>query len=372
MAPGSRAAPGTAPVREGHRFDVDRLAAYLVGRLPGFAGPLEVRQFLGGQSNPTYHLCAASGEYVLRRKPPGKLLPSAHAVEREFRVIAALRGTDVPVPEALLLCEDPEVVGTAFYVMRYVPGRVLPELTLPGLASAERRALWNDAVEVLARLHQVDWRAVGLADFGRPGNYYARQLHRWVGQYRASETETIPAMERLIEWLPAHVPGDDTTTLVHGDFRIGNTIVHETAPRILAVLDWELSTLGHPLGDLGYLCTGFRMPPGIDGFRGVDLAEPGDSHGGGGRGALLSPDGARRDPRLGVLRRVCAVPSGRHLPGDHGAGARRDGERPRRTPTRGAGPATRRSGPGGGRAGAVTARVGRMDASASWRGARPS
>ncbi len=275
MAPGGRAAPGTAPVREVHRFDVDRLATYLVGRLPGFAGPLEVRQFLGGQSNPTYHLRAASGEYVLRRKPPGKLLPSAHAVEREFRVIAALRATDVPVPEALLLCEDPEVVGTAFYVMRYVPGRVLPELTLPGLASAERRALWNDAVEVLARLHQVDWRAVGLADFGRPGNYYARQLHRWVGQYRASETETIPAMERLIEWLPAHVPGDDTTTLVHGDFRIGNTIVHATEPRILAILDWELSTLGHPLGDLGYLCTAFRMPAGIDGFRGVDLAELG-------------------------------------------------------------------------------------------------
>jgi aminoglycoside phosphotransferase (APT) family kinase protein len=196
-------------------------------------------------------------------------------VEREFRVIAALRATDVPVPEALVLCEDPEVVGTVFYVMRYVPGRVLPELTLPGLASTERRALWSDAVEVLARLHQVDWRAVGLADFGRPGNYYARQLHRWVGQYRASETETIPAMERLIEWLPAHVPRDDTTTLVHGDFRIGNTIVHATEPRILAILDWELSTLGHPLGDLGYLCTAFRMPPGIDGFRGVDLAELG-------------------------------------------------------------------------------------------------
>jgi aminoglycoside phosphotransferase (APT) family kinase protein len=272
MAPGGRAAPGTAPVREAHRFDVDRLVTYLADRLPGFAGPLEVRQFLGGQSNPTYHLRATSGEYVLRRKPPGKLLPSAHAVEREFRVIAALRATGVPVPEALVLCEDPEVLGTAFYVMRYVSGRVLPELTLPGLAPAERRALWNDAVDVLTRLHQVDWRAVGLADFGRPGNYYARQLHRWVGQYRASETETIPAMERLIEWLPAHVPGDDTTTLVHGDFRIGNTIVHATEPSILAILDWELSTLGHPLGDLGYLCTAFRMPPGIDGFQGADLA----------------------------------------------------------------------------------------------------
>src|SRR5262245_4084530 len=271
MAPGATAVPGTAPVREVHRFDVDALQRYLAGRLPGFIGPIEVRQFLGGQSNPTYHLRAPSGEYVLRRKPPGKLLPSAHAVEREFRAIAALRGTGVPVPDALVLCEDPGVVGTAFYVMRYVPGRVLPELALPSLAPAERRALWDDAIRVLARLHQVDWRAVGLVDFGRPGNYYARQLHRWMGQYRASETETIPAMEHLIEWLPAHVPDDDTTTLVHGDFRIGNTVVDATEPRILAVLDWELSTLGHPLGDLAYLCTAFRMPPGIDGFRGLDL-----------------------------------------------------------------------------------------------------
>jgi aminoglycoside phosphotransferase (APT) family kinase protein len=275
MAPGGTAVPGTAPVREAHRVDVRALEAYLADRLPGFAGPLEVRQFVGGQSNPTYHLGASSGEYVLRRKPPGKLLPSAHAVEREFRVIAALRGTGVPVPDALLLCEDPAVAGTPFYVMRYVAGRIMPELGLPGLGPAERRALWDDAVAVLARLHQVDWRAVGLGDFGRPGNYYDRQLHRWVGQYRASETETIPAMEHLIDWLPAHVPGDDATALVHGDFRIGNTVVHATEPRIVAVLDWELSTLGHPLGDLGYLCTAFRMPPGIDGFRGLDLAEMG-------------------------------------------------------------------------------------------------
>jgi aminoglycoside phosphotransferase (APT) family kinase protein len=272
MAPGRTAVPGTAPVREAHRVDVRALEAYLTDRLPGFAGPLELRQFVGGQSNPTYHLRAASGEYVLRRKPPGKLLPSAHAIEREFRVIAALQGTGVPVPEALLLCEEPAVAGTPFYIMRYVAGRIMPELGLPGLAPTERRALWDDAVAVLARLHQVDWRAVGLADFGRPGNYYERQLHRWVGQYRASETETIPAMERLVEWLPSHVPSDDATALVHGDFRIGNTVVHATEPRIVAVLDWELSTLGHPLGDLGYLCTAFRMPPGIDGFRGLDLA----------------------------------------------------------------------------------------------------
>jgi aminoglycoside phosphotransferase (APT) family kinase protein len=275
MPRGGAPAPGTAPVLEAHRFDVRALETFLSGRLPEFAAPLEVRQFLGGQSNPTYHLRAASGDYVLRRKPPGKLLPSAHAVEREFRVMAALRETAVPVPEALVLCEDPAVIGTAFYVMRYVPGRVLPELALPGLTPADRRGLWEDAVGVLARLHQVDWRAAGLADFGRPGNYYARQLHRWVGQYRASETETIPAMERLIDWLPAHVPEDDTTTIVHGDFRIGNTIVHSTAPRIAAVLDWELSTLGHPLGDLGYFCTAFRLSAGIDGLGGLDLAELG-------------------------------------------------------------------------------------------------
>jgi aminoglycoside phosphotransferase (APT) family kinase protein len=275
MSSGGTAVPGTASVREAHRFDVHALEAYLRDRLPGFAGPLEVRQFVGGQSNPTYHLHAGSGDYVLRRKPPGKLLPSAHAVEREFRVIAALHGTPVPVPEALVLCEDPAIVGTPFYVMRYVAGRVLADLSLPGLAPDERRALWDDAVSVLVRLHQIDWRALGLADFGRTGNYYTRQLHRWVGQYRASETETIPAMERLIEWLPAHVPEDDTTTLVHGDFRIGNSVVHPTEPRILAVLDWELSTLGHPLSDLGYLCTPFRMPPGIDGFRGLDLGQHG-------------------------------------------------------------------------------------------------
>jgi aminoglycoside phosphotransferase (APT) family kinase protein len=288
--------PGTVPVGEAHRFDVAALEGYLARRLPALAGPLEVRQFRGGQSNPTYYVRAPGGEFVLRRKPPGKLLPSAHAVEREYRVIAALQGTGVPVPRALLLCEDAAVIGTPFYLMSYVPGRVMPELALPGLAPAERRALWDDAVAVLARLHQVDWRAVGLGDFGKPGNYYARQIHRWVGQYRASETETIPAMERLIAWLPAHVPAEDTTTLVHGDFRIGNTIVHPTEPRIVAVLDWELATLGHPLGDLAYLCTAFRMPAGIDGLGGLDLA------------ALGIPSEAEVVDRYGRLTGRDAVP----------------------------------------------------------------
>jgi aminoglycoside phosphotransferase (APT) family kinase protein len=266
----------TVPVLEAHRFDVAALERYLAERRTGIAGPLTVRQFRGGQSNPTYHVVTAAGEaYVLRRKPPGVLLPSAHAVEREHRVIAALAGSGVPIPGAVLLCEDPGVIGTAFYLMRYVPGRVFRDVSLAGLTPAERTALWHDAVAVLARLHTVDWRAVGLADFGRPGNYFARQIHRWVGQYRASETERIEAMEELVGWLPAHVPADDATTIVHGDFRLGNTIVHPTEPRIAAVLDWELSTLGHPLADLGYLCVPFRLPAALDGFGGLARGELG-------------------------------------------------------------------------------------------------
>jgi aminoglycoside phosphotransferase (APT) family kinase protein len=255
-----------------HRFDEAALARYLTGRLPGFRGPIEARQFLGGQSNPTYLLRAPSGDYILRRKPPGKLLPSAHAVEREHRVLTALQGSEVPVPRTYLLCEDPDVIGTVFYVMSCVDGRVLRDPALPGLSPADRAALYDDALTVLARLHAIDWGAVGLADFGRPGNYFARQLHRWIGQYRASETERIDAVERLVAWLPAHVPADDTTTLVHGDFRLGNMVVHATAPRIVAVLDWELSTLGHPLADLGYTCVPYRLPPAIDGVAGLDLA----------------------------------------------------------------------------------------------------
>ena len=255
-----------------HRFDEARLTRYLTPRIPGFQDPVEVRQFLGGQSNPTYLLRAASGDYVLRRKPPGKLLPSAHAVDREYRILTALQGSGVPVPRTYLLCEDPEVIGTVFYVMSCVDGRVLRDPGLPGLSPRDRSALYDDAVAVLARLHAVDWRAAGLADFGRPGSYVTRQLHRWIGQYRASETERIDAMERLMEWLPAHVPADDRTALVHGDFRFGNLVVHPTVPRVLAVLDWELSTLGHPLGDLGYTCVPYRLPPSLDGVQGLDLA----------------------------------------------------------------------------------------------------
>ena len=246
---------GTRAVKERHRFDVTRLEAYLAQHIDGFAGPLEVKEFKGGQSNPTYLLEARSGRYVLRRKPPGHLLPSAHAVDREYRVLTALADTPVPAPRTLCLCTDEAVIGTWFFVMEYVEGRVIWEPLMPGFTPAERSAVWSSMVESLAALHQVDWAARGLADFGRPGNYFARQISRWSKQYVASETEKIPEMDRLMEWLPAHTPaGDDQTTLIHGDFKLDNVILHPTEPRVLAILDWELCTLGHPLGDLTYLC----------------------------------------------------------------------------------------------------------------------
>jgi aminoglycoside phosphotransferase (APT) family kinase protein len=251
---------GTGEVREPHRFDVARLEDYLAEHLEGFRRPLEVRQFKGGQSNPTYELVTPGARYVMRRKPPGKLLPSAHAVDREYRVIHALNATDVPVPRAHLLCEDPDVIGTPFYVMERVEGRVLWDPLLPGLAPDERRAVHESLFEALARLHRVDFEAIGLGDFGRPGNYFARQIHRWSKQYRASETEAIPDMERLMEWLPDNIPADDSVTLVHGDFKLDNTIVHPTEPRVIAILDWELSTIGHPLSDLSYPLSSRSVP----------------------------------------------------------------------------------------------------------------
>ena len=263
----------TVEVREAHRFDVTVLERYLQDRVGDFAGPLTVRQFMGGQSNPTYHLSTPRAQYVLRRKPPGKLLPSAHAVDREYRVITALAGSGVPVPRTYALCQDDAVIGTWFYVMECVPGRVLTDPRLPDETPDDRAKIYDHMNVVLARLHTLDWKALGLEDFGRPGNYFARQIHRWTGQYRASETERIDSMERLIAWLPEHIPADDSTTLVHGDFRLGNTIVHATEPRIVAVLDWELSTLGHPLADLGYTCMPYRLAAEtMDGFQGADLA----------------------------------------------------------------------------------------------------
>jgi aminoglycoside phosphotransferase (APT) family kinase protein len=265
---------GTMPVREQHRFDNARLAQWLAEHVPGCHGPIEVAQFKGGQSNPTFLLTAADGKhYVLRRKPPGKLLPSAHAVDREFRIISALAATDVPVARAHALCLDDSVVGTAFYIMDYVPGRVFWEPTLPDLAPAERGAIYRALNDVIARLHRVDYAAIGLGDFGRPGNYVMRQIDRWSKQYKASETEQIPAMDRLIEWLPRNVPADETTAIVHGDYRLDNVIFHPSEPRILAVLDWELSTLGNPLSDFAYHMMSWRL--GADSYRGLkgyDLA----------------------------------------------------------------------------------------------------
>lgn len=257
-------APVLTPVRPGHEFDEAALARFLAERAEGFDGALTVRQFEGGQSNPTFLLEAGGREYVLRKQPPGELLPSAHQVDREYRVMHALADTDVPVPRMVALCEDPAVIGTKFYVMEKIEGRVLTDLLLPELAKEDRRAVYLDLVSVLAKLHSVDPQAVGLGDFGRPGNYYARQISRWSRQYEASRTEHIEAMERLLAWLPERIPESDETTIAHGDYRLGNVMLHPTEPRIVAVLDWELCTLGHPLADLGYLCMDYHSP-GYDG-----------------------------------------------------------------------------------------------------------
>jgi len=263
---------GTMPVQERHRFDVERLAQYLSANIEGFAGPLQVGQFEGGQSNPTFLLVTPARRYVLRRKPPGKLLPSAHAVDREYRVITALRHANIPVARSWVLCMDDSVIGTAFYVMEYVDGRVLWDQSLPGMSRAERAAIYDEMNRVIAALHKVDYHAIGLDDYGKPGNYLERQISRWTKQYRASETEKIEAMEKLIEWLPQHIPPQDETSVVHGDYRLDNVIFHRTEPRILAVLDWELSTLGHPLADFAYHCMYFRLTPGeFRGIGGLDL-----------------------------------------------------------------------------------------------------
>ena len=263
----------TTPVRPGHAIDRPRLLDYLTRHVPGIAADATVRQFRGGQSNPTFLVESGGRAFVLRKKPPGVLLPSAHAVDREYAVMKALAGTEVPVPKMLHLCQDDAILGTAFYIMEWVDGRVFWEPGLPGLSPAERHAVYDAMNEVLARLHKVDYRAVGLDGFGRPGNYFERQISRWSKQYRASETERIEAMDRLIEWLPENIPPGDETAVVHGDYRLDNMIFHAGEPRILAVLDWELSTLGHPLGDFTYQLIGWRLSGGL--FRGVadlDLA----------------------------------------------------------------------------------------------------
>jgi aminoglycoside phosphotransferase (APT) family kinase protein len=236
-------------------FDTARLETYLKALLPGIKGSMSVERIGGGQSNPTYWLRFADRTMVLRKQPAGELLPSAHAVDREHRVMAALAATGVPVPKMLHLCTDRSIVGTLFYVMEALDGRVIHDSSIPGVSQAERAAMYDSMNGVLARLHQVDWQAVGLAGFGKPGNYFARQISRWTRQWHASKTREIPAIDRLIAWLPANLPaGDDETAIVHGDFRLGNLMFHPREPRVIAILDWELSTLGHPLADLAHNC----------------------------------------------------------------------------------------------------------------------
>ncbi len=254
---------GTKPVDERYRLDEAKLEAWLKANVEGFQGPLEIRQFKGGQSNPTYQLVTPNQRYVLRRKPPGKLLPSAHAVDREYRVIEALGRTGFPVAKAYALCMDEDVIGTIFYVMDSVEGRILWDLTLPDSQPADRRAIYRAQIETLARLHNADYQAIGLGDYGKPGNYFSRQIDRWTKQYKASETSSIASMNRLMEWLPATTPtDDDRTSIVHGDYRLDNMILHPTEPKVAAVLDWELSTLGNPLADFSYFLMHWVMPGG--------------------------------------------------------------------------------------------------------------
>lgn len=270
--------PGTRPVSSRHSFDEAALADWLEDNLEGYAGPLGVTQFAGGQSNPTFHLSTGRGEYVLRKKPPGELLPSAHAIDREYRLIGALCGSAVPVPRTRVYCDDASVIGTAFYVMDYVAGRIFTDPLLPGLANAERSRIYDSMNEALANLHAFDWRAAGLADFGKPERFVERQIARWSRQYAASKTDDEPAMDRVMQWLGDNRPEDERAAIAHGDFRLGNLICAPDTPKVVAILDWELATVGHPFGDLAYNCMTYHLPAGdpiSPGFLGVDVASLG-------------------------------------------------------------------------------------------------
>jgi aminoglycoside phosphotransferase (APT) family kinase protein len=262
-----------------HSIDTAALTAWLSDNLTGFQGPISLQMFKGGQSNPTYKLISPRKSYVMRTKPGpvAKLLPSAHAIEREFKVMQGLYGTDVPVPQMHVLCEDESIIGRAFYVMEYVEGRVLWDQTLPGMHNAERAAIYDEMNRVIAALHTVQFAERGLENYGRPGNYFERQIGRWSKQYLASVAQPIPEMDRLMAWLPANMPAsakdERKVSIVHGDFRLDNLMFHPTEPRVVALLDWELSTLGHPLADFSYLCMGWHIPPGtFRGIGGVDIA----------------------------------------------------------------------------------------------------
>ena len=268
--------PGATLRETLHPIPPDALAGYLRAHVEPFDGDVAIEQFQGGQSNPTYKVTTGRGKaerrYVLRRKPPGHLLPSAHAVEREFRILSALARSEVPVPHMYALCEDPSVIGTAFFVMEFVEGRILWDPTLPGMTRGQRAAHYAELNRVIAALHCFDYQGAGLADFGKPGNYVERQIGRWTKQYQAAAADRIPSMDRLIEWLPHNVPPGDETCVVHGDYRIDNVIFHPTEPRVLAVLDWELSTLGHPLSDFAYQVMAWRLgQQEFRGLRGNDL-----------------------------------------------------------------------------------------------------
>lgn len=267
---------GTKEVSERHRFDADSLRRWMDAHGQPTSGPLTIRQFRGGQSNPTFWVSDGVSEWVLRKKPPGALLPSAHQVEREHRVLTALQGSGVPVPRVLALCEDSAVIGTPFYLMEHVKGRIFRNVQVPELTKEERGAVYDELCRVLAAIHSVDVVAAGLSDYGKHGGYVERQVRRWTEQYRKSETQLVPAMNALIEYLPAHVPPDDETALAHGDYRLDNLIFHPTEPRVLAVIDWELSTLGHPLADLAYTCMLYDLAmPRIGGLLGVDFGATG-------------------------------------------------------------------------------------------------
>ncbi len=314
------------------QLDLTAVEGWLTRHLPGFRGPLSAEKFAGGQSNPTFRLEAASGSYVLRRKPPGTLLKSAHAVDREYRVQKALAGTDVPVARMHVLCEDEGVIGSAFYVMEHVAGRNFLDPRLPDLDAPERTAIYDEMNRVLAAIHSVDVAAAGLEDYGPPGDYYRRQIGRWTKQYRASETEPVPAMDELIAWLDAHLPPDDgRRTLVHGDYRIDNMLFAPDRPDCVAVLDWELSTLGHPFADLAALLMQWRMPPGPEGrgLAGVDRAALGIPADAAFVDRYCERTRDRRHPSAQLLRGVRLLPHGGDPAGGEEAGARRQRLEPR-------------------------------------------
>ena len=256
---------GTKPVVDAHRFDEMRLQDFMANHVEGFEGPIEVEQFKGGQSNPTYRITAKSGKYVLRRKPPGKLLKSAHAVDREYRVISALKAQEFPVPKPHVLCTDDSVLGTMFYIMDFADGRVVWNPHVPGVSREHRTAVFDSLNATIAHLHSIDPDQAGLSDFGKPGGYVARQIDRWSKQYKASETQKVAEMDKLMAWLPDACPADSDVAIVHGDFRLDNTVLHKSEPKIIAVLDWELSTLGDPIADFTYHMMQWHMPPSNSG-----------------------------------------------------------------------------------------------------------